>query len=286
MSNIKTSIRFFDNMPVRSVWDEETNSWRLCAVDVVNTIADTTSPRKYWNALKRRNPELSANCRQLKLRAADGKYYATDTVNEEGLQAIIIHTRSKNKAIFEEWYRSLHSSIDERSRIKAYELFENGTIDTIEVGTVKGLQQIHAYLFGGLYDFAGQIRTKNISKGGFMFANALHLVQTLKTIEQMPHNTLEQIVAKYVEMNVAHPFMEGNGRSMRIWLDLMLKKSLALCVDWSRIDKADYMNAMEQSVLDSSSIYSLIQGALTDRINDREMFMKGIDYSYYYESAE
>ena len=286
MSNIKTSIRFFDNMPVRSVWDEETNSWRLCAVDVVRAIADTKNERIYWATIKRRHPQLFANCKQLKLPARDGKNRQTDVIDDAQLDRLISVVRSVKADVFREWMESLHSSIDERSRIKAYELFENGTIDTIEVGTVKGLQQIHAYLFGGLYDFAGQIRTKNISKGGFMFANALHLGQTLKTIEQMPQNTLEEIVAKYVEMNVAHPFMEGNGRSMRIWLDLMLKKSLALCVDWSRIDKPDYMNAMEQSVLDSRSIYSLIQGALTDRINDREMFMKGIDYSYYYEYAE
>ena len=148
------------------------------------------------------------------------------------------------------------------------------------------MQQIHAALFDGLYDFSGQIRSKNISKGGFEFANARFLPETLRNIEQMPERTLQEIVTKYVEMNIAHPFMEGNGRSMRIWLDLILKKNLARCVDWSRIDKKDYMLAMEKSVLDNTLILQLIQNALTDQIDDREVYMKGIDYSYYYETEE
>ncbi|MDR1226758.1 MAG: Fic family protein, partial [Prevotellaceae bacterium] len=150
-------------------------------------------------------------------------------------------------------------------------------------GTANGLQQIHAYLFGGLYDFAGQIRQKNISKGGFQFAVAHFLGSTLKQIEQMPENTFEEIVDKYVEMNIAHPFMEGNGRSTRIWLDLMLKKRLKKCIDWSKIGKNDYLNAMIKSSVSSAAIKNLLKHALTDEINSREMFMKGIDYSYYYE---
>ena len=162
-------------------------------------------------------------------------------------------------------------------------MFESGLIQSIEVGTVKGLQQIHSFIFGGLYDFAGQIRTHNISKGGFKFANALYLEENLKTIEKMPESTLEEIVQKYVEMNVAHPFMEGNGRATRIWLDLILKKNLSKCVDWSQIDKTVYLEAMKKSPVDANDILSLIQNALTDKVNDRELFMKGIDYSYYYE---
>lgn len=145
------------------------------------------------------------------------------------------------------------------------------------------MQQIHAYLFGGLYDFAGIIRNINISKGGFTFAPAMYLQNTLKTVETMPGNTFDEIIDKYVEMNVAHPFREGNGRSTRIWLDLILKKNLKKCVDWSMIDKNDYLKAMTASTINSSNIKALIKNALTDRINDREMFMKGIDYSYYYE---
>jgi cell filamentation protein len=156
-------------------------------------------------------------------------------------------------------------------------------LKSLEPGSIKCLQQIHAYLFGGLYDFAGKIRNKNISKGGFTFANALYFPTILKTIENMPETTFDEMVDKYVEMNVAHPFMEGNGRSTRIWLDLMLKRSLKRCVDWSQINKNDYLNAMQQSVSNSDNIRALLKNALTNKINDLEMFMKGIDYSYYYE---
>jgi len=162
-------------------------------------------------------------------------------------------------------------------------LFESSLIDSIEVGTIKGLQQIHAYLFGGLYDFAGKIRQKNISKNGFQFAMVQYLDNTLKEIDGMRENTFEEIVNKYIEMNIAHPFMEGNGRSARIWLDLILKKHLAKCVDWSKISKNDYMNAMIESPTNSMKITNLLKNALTDEIYSREMFMKGIDYSYYYE---
>ena len=158
--------------------------------------------------------------------------------------------------------------------------------DVISVGKVKSLQQIHAYLFGGLYDFAGKIRTKTIAKGNTLFCLAEHLHSYLKTVEQMPETTFDQIVDKYVEMNAAHPFMEGNGRSTRIWLDLIFKKRLKLCVDWSKIDKQEYLDAMIASHTDSSKIRILLKQALTDRINDREIFMKGIDYSYYYEQEE
>ena len=156
-------------------------------------------------------------------------------------------------------------------------------MNDIEVGTVNGLRQIHAYLFGGLYDFAGQIRKLNISKGGFVFASVGYLDETLAAIEKMSESSVEEIVKKYVEMNVAHPFMEGNGRATRIWLDLILKKNLSQCVDWSKIDKTEYLNAMKKSVVDDSDILTLIKNALTDKIDDRGIFMKGIDYSYYYE---
>jgi cell filamentation protein len=148
---------------------------------------------------------------------------------------------------FIEWFTYSDETIDGKSKLKAYALFESSFINHIEVGTTKGLQQIHAYLFGGLYGFAGQIREKNISKGGFQFAMAQYLPNTLKKIEEMPENTFDEIVDKYVEMNVAHPFMEGNERSTRIWLDLILKKRLKKCVDWSKIEKYDYMSAMVQS---------------------------------------
>ena len=148
------------------------------------------------------------------------------------------------------------------------------------------MQQIHAYLFGGLYDFAGKIRTVNIAKGGFQFAMAQYLPQTLADIEKMPETTFDEIMDKYVEMNIAHPFRKGNGRSTRIWLDLMLKRSLKKCVDWSKINKKDYLATMTHSVVDATQIKNLVQNALTDKINNHEIFMKGIDYSYYYEQAD
>ena len=184
---------------------------------------------------------------------------------------------------FLDWFTYSDNSIDGQSRKKAYTFIESNLVADCDIGSVKALQQIHAYIFGGLYDFAGKIRTKTISKGGTMFCLAEYLHDNLKNIEQMPQNTFDEIVSKYVEMNVAHPFMEGNGRSTRIWLDLIFKHSLKKCVDWSQIDKNDYLNAMQKSIVDDSEIRSLLRNALTDRINDRELFMKGIDYSYYYE---
>ena len=282
----KTSIRFFEDIPVRAVWDEDSSKWWFCAVDIAEALTKSKNPRSYWNKIKSRKNELSTICRQLKLKARDGKFYATDVVDESGLNAVIALIPSKKTEVFARWMKNMETSLDEKSKKKAYELFESGFIDNIEVGTAKGLQQIHSYIFGGLYDFAGQIRTLNIAKGGFVFAPALYLDGALAHIEKLPEGTLEEIVKKYVEMNVAHPFMEGNGRSTRIWLDLILKKNLKKCVDWSRIDKREYLSAMRESVDDPKRIYLLIKSALTDDINNREIIMKGIDYSYYYETEE
>lgn len=174
-------------------------------------------------------------------------------------------------------------SIDQQSLENALMLFDSRQIDTIEVGTVAGLQAIHRALFGGLYDFAGTIRDKNISKGGFRFANSLYLREALSAIERMPENSYEEIIAKYVEMNVAHPFMEGNGRATRIWLDMILKKRLGKMVDWQNVDKDLYLQAMERSPINDLELRFLLQPALTDRIDDREIIFKGIEQSYYYE---
>lgn len=172
------------------------------------------------------------------------------------------------------------------SKAKALELFETGLLDTFEVGTFQGLAQIHKYLFDEIYDFAGQMRTVNIAKGNFRFAPVLYLQSALETIGRMPQSTFDEIIAKYVEMNVAHPFREGNGRSARLWLDGMLKKELGQVIDWSRIDKDDYLLAMERSPVKDLEVKTLLQSALTDKINDREVYMKGIDASYYYEGYE
>ena len=286
----KISIRFFNDQEVRAAWDYDGNRWLFSVVDVIAVLTDSKNPRNYWKVLKHRltkaGNELVTNCNQLKLVASDGKRYLTDCLPQDELLRLIESVPSKHASAFARWLITGENQIDSKSRDKAYQLWDSTLLQTIEVGTARGLQQIHAFLFGGLYDFAGQIRQKNIAKGGFQFAVSRFLGETLAQIEQMPETTIEEIVDKYVEMNIAHPFMEGNGRSTRIWLDLILKRSLKKCVDWSQIDKTDYMEAMRLSPVNSQRIRELITDALTDKINDREMFMKGIDYSYYYEQND
>lgn len=177
-------------------------------------------------------------------------------------------------------------NIDKKSIEKAYRLFESGDIAAIEIGSTKGLQQLHKYLFGGLYDFAGLIRTHNISKGGFRFATALYLQEILAKVEQMPEHTFEEIIAKYVEMNIAHPFMEGNGRTMRIWVDMILKARLQVVVNWQFVDKTLYLQAMERSPINDLELRTLLAAHLTDDIDNREVIFKGIEQSYYYEGYE
>ena len=286
----KISIRFFDDREVRAVWDEDAAKWWFSVLDIVAVLTDQDDypkTRNYWKylkaKLKKEGNQLVSDTTQLKLPAPDGKMRLTDALDYDGIIALGKHFPGTKANRFIEWFIYSDETIDGKSKTKAYALFETSFIDSIEVGTVQGLQQIHAYLFGGLYEFAGQIRTKNISKGGFQFAAAEYLSQTLSDIEHMPEKTVEEIIDKYVEMNIAHPFVEGNGRTARVWLDLILKKSLSQCVDWSLIGKNEYMNAMIESPTNSRTIKKLITNALTDKINDREMFMKGIDYSYYYE---
>jgi cell filamentation protein len=287
---LKISVRFFDDREIRAVWDDDCSKWWFSVLDIVGALneePDYTKVRNYWKylktKLKKENNQLVSATNQLKLLAADGKKYNTDMLDSAG---IIELSKSfpNNKAMkFLDWFLYSDTSIDGQSKKKAYTLFESNLINEFEVGTTRGLQQIHAYLFGGLYDFAGQIREKSISKGGYRFVYAQHLKSTLQQIDAMPQITLEEIISKYVQMNKAHPFMEGNGRSTRIWLDMMLKKHLKKCVDWSKIKKENYMNAMIISIVDTSVLIQLIKTAQTAKINDREMFMKGIDYSYYYE---
>lgn len=169
------------------------------------------------------------------------------------------------------------------SKKKAVELFENGMLENLEAGKFQTLCEIHKYLFDDIYDFAGKIRTVNISKGNFRFAPLMYLETAIKNVDKMPQNTFDEIVEKYVEMNIVHPFREGDGRSMRIWLDMMLKKQIGQVVDWSKIEKEDYLMAMERSPIKDIEIKYILKAALTDQINDREVYMKGIDHSYYYE---
>jgi cell filamentation protein len=293
MTHTKISIRFFDDREVRAVWDEQHAKWWFSVLDIVALLTeqdDYTKTRNYWKylkaKLKKENSQVVSATTQMKLLAPDGKKRLSDVLDYNGILALGKVFPSKKANRFIEWFTYNDESIDGKSKTKAYALFESSFIHSLEIGTTKGLQQIHAYLFGGLYDFAGQIRQKNISKGGFQFAPSRFLGNTLKQIEQMPENTLDEIVDKYIEMNIAHPFMEGNGRSTRIWLDLIIKKRLEKCVDWSKISKQKYLSAMKLSPTNSHELKSLLKQALTSEINNREIFMKGIDYSYYYEESE
>jgi len=286
----KVSIRFYNNQLVRAVWDETGNRWMFSVLDVIgafNGQEDYEKNRNYWKylkaKLKKENNEVGSATTQLKLLAPDGKRRLSDVMDMDTVRKLALAFPNNKATAFIDWLTNSDNSIDGQSRKKAYMLFESAMLDSIPVGTVQGLQQIHGYLFGGLYDFAGQIRTKTIWKDGTLFCRAEYLMENLQQIEQMPEESFDEIVDKYVEMNVAHPFMEGNGRSTRIWLDLMFKKNLKRCVDWSKIDKKEYLAAMRASTTDVLPIKGLLQGALTDDITSREMFMKGIDYSYYYE---
>ena len=259
-------------------------------VGAINDQDDHEKNRNYWKylkaKLKREKNELVSDTTQLKLTASDGKKYNTDVICQLGVDKLAKVIRNQQAMAFLDWFTYSENTIDGQSRKKAYTLWESDLVADKDVGKIKSLQQIHAYLFGGLYDFAGKIRTKTIAKGKTLFCLAEHLHNYLKTVEAMPETTFDEIVDKYVEMNAAHPFMEGNGRSTRIWLDMIFKKRMRVCVDWSKIDKKEYLDAMIASNTNSSRIRELLKGALTDKIDDRELFMKGIDYSYYYEQED
>ena len=289
----KISIRFYNDREVRAVWDDENAKWWFSAIDIVRAINDEPDYVKagnYWRWLKRKltdnGIQLVSTTHDFKFLAPDGKLRAADSLDTDCVQILAKHYPNNKANAFLDWFVYSDNSIDGKSREKAYAMWESGLMDSIEIGTTRGLQQIHGYLFGGLYDFAGQIRHVTISKGGFTFCRAQYLPQTLKDIDGMPDDTFDEIVAKYVEMNVAHPFMEGNGRSTRLWLDLLLKNRINKCVDWSRIAKRDYMDAMVLSATNPSMLRNLLHGALTDKVDDRETFLKGIDYSYYYEQED
>ena len=286
MNMIKHSIRYFNNKPIRAVWDYEKSMWWYSAVDFVNVLVEPNSPRRYWNNVKVRNPELSPFCGQLKLYADDNKKYLSDVINEEGVRHLLAIIPSKYKKQIQDWISGMLDPIDKQSKKKASDFYQTNLIEKDEIGKTVSLQKIHAYLFEGLYPFAGQIRTKTISKGDFVFANGDFLPQVLNDIDKMRDTTFKEIVDKYIEMNIAHPFMEGNGRSTRVWLDILLKDRLEKCIDWSKIEKNDYLSAMKKSPVNPKPIFDLLKNALTDDINNREIFMKGIDYSYYYEEEE
>ena len=289
----KISIRFYKDREVRAIWDEKNSKWWFSAIDIIRAINDEKDYVKagnYWRWLKKKlsaeRIQLVSVTHEFKFEAPDGKKRAADALDNECVQILAKHYPNNKANAFLDWFTYSDNTIDGQSRKKAYTLWEGGLVADKDVGKVKSLQQIHAYLFGGLYDFAGKIRTKTIAKGNTLFCLAEHLHNYLKIVEEMPETTFDEIVDKYVEMNAAHPFMEGNGRSTRIWLDMIFKKRMLKCVDWSKINKREYLDAMIASHTNSSRIHALLKDALTDKIYDRETFMKGIDYSYYYEQEE
>ena len=269
--NQKISIRFYKESKVRAAWSEEQNRWFFSVLDIIGAIneqEDYQKNRNYWKyikaKLKKEQNELVSATTQLKLLAPDGKLRMADAIDQDGVIALAKAIPNNKATTFLDWFTFSDNSIDGQSRKKAYTFWEGNIINEDEIGSVKALQKIHAYIFGGLYDFAGQIRTKTIWKDGTLFCRAEYLQHNLEQIELMPESTFDEIVDKYVEMNIAHPFMEGNGRSTRIWLDLIFKKNLKLCVDWSRIDKKAYLTAMHASTTDAKYIKALLKPALTD----------------------
>lgn len=289
---VKYSIRFYKDKEVRAIWDEENSKWWFSVIDVIwilndeNDYSKVRNYRKYLkDKLKKEESQVVSDTNQLKMMAPDGKFRLTDVMDGDWIILLAKNFPNNKAKDFLDWFLYSENSIDGQSRKKAYALFENNLIQDEDIWTIKSLKQIHAYLFWWLYDFAWKIRQKNISKWGFRFATAEFLDNTLHQIELMPENTFDEIIDKYVEMNIAHPFMEWNWRTTRIWLDLIFKKKLKKCVDWSQINKNDYLSAMVESVSNPAKINKLIKGALTDKIDDRDVFMKWIDYSYYYEEA-
>lgn len=289
----KISIRFFDDWKVRAVWDSEQAKWWFLVLDIVGALqgeADEEKNRHHWKylraQLRRENNQLGSLTTQLKFVHIDGKRRIANVMDYDGVIAFVRSFPSEEAERFIHWFTHVDGTLDPKSKVRAYDLYQSTRLAAFEVGTLNGLLQIHAYLFGGLYDFAGQVRTVNISKGGFQFAPVRHLPESLQHVEALPDNSFDEIVTKYVELNATHPFRDGNGRSMRIWLDLLLKKRLKKCVDWSRIAKDDYLAAMARSVVDPVPIKNILKAALTDKIDDREMFRKSVDYSYYYEQED
>lgn len=288
----KISIRFYNDRKVRAIWNDENKEWLFSVLDIIAVLRNEDNYKKnrnYWKYLsskfKNEKNQLGSITTQFKLMSPDGKMRMTSVINYNQIIDLAKEFPAKEANRFIEWFSYSDESIDGKSKSKAYALWGSSFYENIEVGTIKGLQQIHAYLFGGLYDFAGKIRQKNIAKNGFKFAPFEFLEQTLVKIENIKEDSFDHIVDKYVEMNVAHPFMEGNGRATRIWLDLILRKNLNKCVDWSKVDKKTYLEAMKESVSSSINIKKILKKALTNKVDDRETYMKGIDYSYYYEES-
>lgn len=281
----KVLYRKYNDIPIQSFWDEKTKKWWYSCADIIKVLANVKDSRIYWYVLKYRNPILAKYSKQFALIANDNKRRLLETINQEGINELLYIIPIKNKQVVRQWLKELSKTPEQQSKQKAYSLWYGNLLDNMEPGTMLCLQQIHGYLFDGIYEYAGKIRTVNLSKGGFQFANCMHFNTSIEKVEKMPQKTFKEIVDKYIEMNIIHPFIEGNGRTTRIWLDLILKKELKKCINWSKISKEDYFKAMVVSPYNSTPLFNLLNKALTEKINDREIYMKGIDTSYYYEES-
>lgn len=283
---IKILYREYDGVPIQSFWDQNTKRWWYSCADIIKVLANSKEPRIYWHVIKTRNPILTKYIKKLTLIANDNKKRLIEAINQDGINELLYIIPIKDREAVRSWLKGLIGPADLQSKQKAYSLWFGNILKNMKPGTMKCLQQIHSYLFDGIYGYAGKLRTINLSKGGFQFTNCMHFDKIIPNVEKMSQKTIKEIVQKYIEMNIVHPFREGNGRATRIWLDLILKQELKKCVNWSKISKEDYFSAMVVSPYNSKPIFNLINDALTDKINDREIFMKGIDTSYYYEEVE
>ena len=273
-------VRYKNDRPIRFAWDDDTEKWWMCATDAAKALTDTSNPRVYWATVKRRNPDLFANCKQLKFIAADGKMYNMDVIDNARLDALNAVVHSTRRDEFLKYLASVESSDDKKVRERAYELFNDETSGAFDVGNVRGLQQLHSFLFEGIIEDAGQIRTDETDNITTVYTSLKFLPKTLDRIDRMTERSLNEIISKYVEMNTAHPFMSGNGRSIRLWFDMIIKKRLQRRIDWTRINTREFIKATDEGAIEETTLLRLVKEALTDRLDDRNFYKRCIDSSF------
>lgn len=282
MSSI-TPIKILNGKKVRIVWSESSSTFLYSATDLVLAFTSSKNPRIYWNAIKRRHPEIKRYCFLAKLRAADNKLYNSDLLNYEGINELVFILKHPNRKFLISWLKGENGSIDEQAIKRAQDLYDINILNTDEIGTFLGLRKIHAYLFDGLYPNVGKVRNKNVPKGNIEFANYTFLKQILIHIDNMSSGNFNEIVEKYVEMNIAHPFLDGCEQSMRLWLDMILKIKLGKCINWAKIRKEDYLEAMAESPYNDSQIKNVFKRGLSNKILDKNLFQISLNSSFFYE---
>lgn len=276
-------VKILNGKTVRIVWSEPASTFLYSATDLVLAFANSKNPRIYWNAIKRRHPEIRKYCSQAKLLAADEKQYKSDVLTCDGINELVLILKHPNRRYLIDWIRGSNEPVNEQAKKRAYDLFGTNILKTDEIGTFIGLRKIHAYLFDGLYKNVGRVRTKNVVKNGVEYANYTFLKQILTHIDSMSSNTFDEIVEKYVEMNIAYPFLDGCEQSMRIWLDQMLKNKLEKCINWAKVKREDYLEAMKESPYNDSQIKKVLKRAISIKILDKNVYQTGLDSSFFYE---